>query len=129
MSVPSPARRLAVTFLAPFPWAIFFFQLLLIVPRSARLFAEAGLKLPALTQVLADVSGWARGHLVATVTVAIAFLGMSMVAAYGAQTANLSRARRVALLLLIFGLPTALFIVAWVGVQVPQSRLAEGFAR
>jgi type II secretory pathway component PulF len=129
MSVPSPARRLAVTFLAPFPWALFFFQLLLIVPRSARLFAEMGLKLPDLTQFLVDLSGWARGHLVATAVIAFALLGGSMAAAYGAQTANLSRARRVGLLFLIFGLPTALFILAWVGVQVPQSRLAEGFAK
>src|SRR5262249_40119989 len=127
MSVPSPARRLAVTFLAPLPWAMFFFQLLLIVPRSAKLFTEARLKLPALTQFLVDASGWARGHLVATAAIALTLLGVSMVAAYGAQTANLSRARRVGLLLLIFGLPTALFLVAWVGVQVPQSKLAEGF--
>src|SRR5262245_8500584 len=129
MSVPSPARRLAVTFLAPFPWALFFFQLLLIVPRSARLFAEMGLKLPELTEFLIDLSRWARGHLVATGAIALTLLGGSMVAAYGAQTANLSRARRVGLLLLIFGLPAALFVVAWVGVQVPQSRLAEGLAK
>src|SRR5262245_51761916 len=129
MPAPSPARRLIVTLMAPVPWALLLIQLVLIVPRYSKLFADFGLKVPVLTQVCIDAALWVRTYLVIAFLATLALMGASAGTAYWAQSTRMSSARRVTLLLVVFGLPTGLFILAWVGMLIPQRRLAEGFAK
>src|SRR5262245_43335672 len=111
----SARRRLTVTLLAPVPWAVLPFQLVLIVPRNGKLFAQYGIKVPDLTQVVLDVSAWATNHLGLAFLVTFLGMGVSVGLAQAVQTERVSRRTRILVLLAAFGVPCVLFALAWLG--------------
>jgi type II secretory pathway component PulF len=127
MSLPSPARRRAVTLLATLPWALVLFQFLLILPRYDRLFRNLGLKVPDLTALMLNISAWVRTHVLPSFLITFALMGVSVFIAHLVQTTPMSRGRRLLFLLIVFGMPCLAFVVAWVGVIGTERRLVEGF--
>jgi type II secretory pathway component PulF len=126
MSLPSPARRRAVTLLATLPWALVLFQFLLIVPRYGKLFREFGLKVPAVTELLLNISAWVRGNVLLSFLIAFVLTGISVGVAHAVQTIQMSRGRRLFFLLVVFGVPCLAFVLAWVGVIGTHRRLIDG---
>lgn len=125
----SSRRRLTVTLLAPVPWAVLLFQLLLIVPRHAKLFAEFGIQLPPLTGLVLDASAWVRGHLFLAVLETVVGMGVSVGLARAVMTDRVSRRTRTLVLLGAFGVPCLLFVLAWLGVGEAHRRLDEGLSK
>ncbi len=128
MSASTPARRLSLTLIAPFPWALLLFQLLIVVPRYDVLFRQFGLVVPLLTVTVLDVARWAGSHVVLAFLLAIAGTGYTAILARAASSTK-SRPRRYLILLVAFGLPCLLFALAWVGVELAHRKLDDGLAR
>ena len=126
MSLPSPAQRRAVTLLATLPWALVLFQFLLILPRYDRLFRDFGLKAPDLTGLVLIISAWVRAHIFLSFLITFALMGISVGVAHVVQTTPMARGRRLLFLLIVFGMPCLVFVLAWVGVIVTHRRLVEG---
>ena len=129
MAVPSPARRIAVTLLAALPWPAVLFQFLVVLPRYNKLFRDFQIKVDDFTAVLLNVSAWVHRNLIVAFAIAFALMGVSVVAAYTAQSVEMPRARRAATLLFVFGVPTLVFVLAWVGVLSTQRTLVEGLRK
>jgi type II secretory pathway component PulF len=125
----SPRRRLTVTLLALFPWAVLLFQLLLIVPRNAKLFADHRIKVPELTRYVIDVSVWASAHQGLAFLATLLGMAISVGLIQVGQTEKVSRRTRVLVLLTAFGVPCLLFALAWLGVDVAHRRLDEGLSQ
>lgn len=116
MAVPTPARRLAVTLLAAMPWPVVLFQFLVVLPGYSKLFRDFNLKVDGFTAVMLNVSAWVHRYLIIAFAMAFALMGISVVAAYTVQSVEMSRGRRAAILLFVFGVPMLVFVLAWVGV-------------
>lgn len=127
--LPSPARRRAVTLLAALPWPVVLFLFLAVLPRYARLFRDFNLAVPDLTALLLNVSGWLNRNVLLGFVVAFLLMATSMVIAHTVQTVAMSRGRRLAVLLFVFGVPCLVFVVAWVGVLTTHRTLVEGLNR
>lgn len=129
MSLPSPGRRRIVTLLAGFPWILLLFEFMLVLPRYDKLFRQHGLKVPSHTDFLLSVALWVEHHVLAAFLIAFALIGVSFGLAHTAQSTDMSRRRRFLILLVVFGLPCLLFILAWVGVESTYRTLVEGLQR
>lgn len=129
MANPSPARRRVVALLALVPWPLVLFQLLFVLPRYDRLFREFGLKVSGLAQLSLDVSLWAHRHLLLAFLITFVLMGLSFGTATWVQSSAGSRGRRVLVLLVVFGVPCGLFVLAWVGVLGAHRTLVEGLDR
>jgi hypothetical protein len=126
---PPAARRAVVAVLALLPWALVLFDVLLVLPRYDKLFRQYGLKLDSLTQFLLDLSAWVRAHVFLAFVMTFALMGVSVGAAYAVQAARVSRARRLLLLTVVFAVPCAVFVLAWVGVMGTHRTLVEGLRK
>jgi type II secretory pathway component PulF len=126
MSLPSPAQRRAVTLLATLPWALVLFQFLLILPRYDRLFRDYGVKVPELTGLLLNISAWVRAQVLLSFVITFVLMGVSVGVSHVVQSTPMSRGRRLLYLLIVFGMPSLAFVLAWVGVSVTHRRLVEG---
>src|SRR5262245_34269983 len=129
MSVPSPARRLAVTLLAALPWLIVLFQFLTILPAYDRMFRRFGLKVDDFTAVLLNASQWLVRHTVVAFCLTFALVGVSVLAAHTVQSADAPRGRRAAILVFVFGFPCLVFVMAWLGVLNTHRTLVEGLQK
>jgi hypothetical protein len=123
------ARRLVITSLAALPWALVLFQFRLVLPRYDKLFRELGLKVDSLTQFFLDVSAWVRAHVPLAFVVTFALIGASVGLAYAVQAPGVSRERRLLVLLAVFAVPCALFVLSWVGVMGTHRTLVEGLKK
>src|SRR5262245_31073841 len=126
MSLPSPARRRTVTFLAVLPWPLILFQFLFTLPRYEKMFREYGLKISDFTALLFDIAAWVHDHMFLAFGFTFLFTGLSVVTADVVQTRSVSKSRRLLVLLVVFGLPCLLFVLSWLGVLGTHRRLVEG---
>jgi len=129
MSLPSPRRRRAVTLLAILPWVLVLFQLLLVVPRYKRLFDEFGLKVSGSVELILFASGWVQRHILFAFLFTFLLIAGSVGLAHYVQTTPVSKSRRLIVLLLVFAVPCALFLLVWLGMYSTERKLAEGFQR
>ena len=125
----SPARRIAVTLLAPVPWAVLLFELLVVVPRYVKQFDLVHFQPPRLTAAIFDFTRLARANILLTFLAAFVVMVLSVVVTHRVQGAKRTTARRWLVLSFVFGVPVALFALIWVGVELPYRKLAEGMAR
>jgi len=102
---------------------------MLVLPRYDKLFREHSLKVPSHTDLLLTVAHWVESHVLAAFLIAFALMGTSLGLAHTAQTTAMSRPRRSLILLVVFGLPCLVFILAWVGVESTHRTLIEGLKR
>src|SRR5262245_19514215 len=129
MSLPSPARRRAVTLLAVLPWVLVLFQLLLVVPRYKKLFDEFGLKVTGTVELIFLVSSWVQKHLLFAFLFTFLLIAGSVGLAHYVQTTSVSRSRRLIVLLFVFAVPCTLFLLVWLGMFSTERKLADGFQR
>lgn len=129
MSVPSPARRRAVTLLAALPWAAVLFQFVAVLPRYDRLFREFGLKVDDVTAVTLNLSAWLRNHFLVAGLLTFGLMAASVFAAHTVQSVDLPGRRRAAVLLFVFGVPCLVFGLAWLGVLNTHRTLVEGMRK
>jgi hypothetical protein len=129
MSLPSPARRRAVTLLAILPWILLLFEFLLIVPRYKKVFDEFGLKVAGLVDGIFLVSGWVQRHVVVAVLLTLLLTAISVGLAHAVQIIPVSRTRRLFVLFLVFAVPCLLFLLVWLGMFWTDRKLAEGLQR
>jgi type II secretory pathway component PulF len=129
MSVPSPARRRAVTLLAALPWPAILFQFLVSLPRYDKVFREFGLTVDAFTAVLLNVSAWLRDHFLVAFAITFGLMALSVFAAHTVQSVELPGRRRAAVLLFVFGVPCLVFGLAWLGVLNTHRTLVEGMRK
>jgi type II secretory pathway component PulF len=125
----SGARQRIITLLSILPWALLLFQFLLVLPRYDQLFRRFGVKLDDFTTLLLRISNWVRANVLLSFLIVFALMGANVLASVLAQQAKVSRRRRIAMLLVIFGVPCLLFLVTWVGVLATHRRLIEGLQR
>ena len=125
----SPARRIAVTLLAPVPWAVLLFELLVVVPRYVQQFDLVHFQPPRLTAAIFDFTRLARANILLMFLAVFALMVLSVVVTHRVQGAKWTKARRWLVLSFVFGVPVALFALMWVGVELPYRKLAEGMAR
>jgi type II secretory pathway component PulF len=123
-----PARRLILALLVAVPWLLLLFQLVVVVPRYAKLFAEFGLKLSDLTQVAIDVAAWTNEYPTLALVLGGSVIALSMLLVYRAS-ANLKDQRRWWLLFFVYAIPTAAFLVVWLGVAGPHAKIEEGLRK
>jgi type II secretory pathway component PulF len=129
MPVPSAGRRLAVTLLAAMPWPVVLFQFGAILPRYDKLFRDFNLKVDDFTGMLLNVSAWLQRNVLLGFAATLVLMGISVAAAYTVQSSDLSRGRRAAILLVVFGVPTLVFVLAWVGVVNTHRTLVQGLQK
>lgn len=127
--LPSPGRRALVTLLALLPWPLVLFEFLLVLPRYDKLFHQYGLKADSVTAFLLAVSAWVRAHVFLAFLVTFVLMGSSVGVAYASQAVPVSRGRRLIVLLVVFVVPCALFVLSWVGVMWAHRTLVEGLKR
>ncbi len=125
-TLPSAGRRISVTLLAALPWPIVLFQFVTILAGYDKLFRQFQLRLDSFTALLLNVSAWVRRNLELAFVVAAALTIGSMVVVHTTYLAPMRRNRRLAILAFVFGVPCAVFVLAWVGVIGTHSRLVEG---
>src|SRR3954467_6714593 len=109
MAVPSPARRRAVTLLAALPWPVVLFQFVAILPRYDKLFREFGLHLPDLTALVLNAAAWLSRNVLIGFLGTFVLMTVSVATAHTIQSVELSRNRRAAVLLFVFGVPCLVF--------------------
>jgi type II secretory pathway component PulF len=129
MSLPSPARRRAVTLLAVLPWVLVLFQLLLVVPRYKKLFDEFRLKVSGSVELIFVVSGWIQRHVLFSFFFTFLLIAGSVGFAHYVQSTAVSKSRRLIVLVLVFAIPCVLFLLVWLGMFSTERKLAEGFQR
>jgi type II secretory pathway component PulF len=105
------------------------FEFMLVLPRYDKLFREHHLKVPSHTDLLLTIGHWVENHVLAAFLITFALMGVSFGLAHTAQTTAMSRRRRLLILLVVFGLPCLVFILAWVGVETTHRTLVEGLKR
>jgi type II secretory pathway component PulF len=129
MPVPSPGRRLAVTLLAALPWPLVLFQFGVILPRYDKLFRDFDLKVDAFTGIILNISAWLQRNVLAGFVAMLGLMAVSVGAAYTVQSVEMPRGRRPAILLFVFGVPTLLFVFAWLGVLNTHRTLVQGLQK
>jgi type II secretory pathway component PulF len=129
MAVPSPARRRAVTLLAALPWPVVLFQFLTILPGYDKIFREFHWKVDDFTGLLLNVSSWLQRNSLAAFLNAFGLMAVSVATVHTVQSVDLPRRRRFAILLFVFGFPSLVFVVAWVGVLTTHRTLVENLNR
>jgi hypothetical protein len=122
-------RSTILTLLAALPWLLLLFQLLLVVPRYQRLFHEHGLKTPAFTSAILDVSMWVRGHTFIAVGITLVLIFATVGVVLAAQAGLVSKRIRYLFLTLAFAIPCGLFVLSWVGVMGTHRTLVEGLKK
>ena len=115
--------------MAVLPWPIVLFQFLFILPGYDRLFREYGLKVDSITGLLLNVSAWLWANNLPAFLIAFVLMGLSIGTAHMVQSASVSRVRRVAILLFVFGVPSGVFLATWMSVQNTHRTLVEGLRR
>jgi type II secretory pathway component PulF len=124
--LPSAGRRISVTLLAALPWPLVLFQFVTILDGYDKLFRQFHLQLDSFTALLLNISAWVRRHLELAFGIAVVLTIVSMLIVHTIYLAPVRRNRRVAILTFVFGVPCAVFVLAWVGVLGTHSRLVEG---
>lgn len=124
---PSSARRLIVTLLVPVLYLVLLFQLVVVVPRYAKVFAQYGLKLPDLTQFCVDASAWVVAQPVFALSATAVVVIASMVVVNRAYRS--AQRRRGWVLFLVYAVPLLAFLVVWLGVAGPHAKLMDGLQR
>jgi type II secretory pathway component PulF len=103
--------------------------LLIVVPRYKKLFDEFGLKVSGTVELILTASGWVQKHVLFAFLVTFLLIGSSVGPAHYVQTAPVSKSRRLIVLLLVFAVPCAIFLLVWLGMFSTERKLAEGFQR
>lgn len=129
MPVPSPGRRTAVTLLAALPWPVVLFQLGVILPRYDKLFRDFNLKVGDFTGMILNISAWLQRNVLVGFVAMLGLMAVSVGAAYTVQSVEMPRGRRPAILLFVFGVPTLVFVLAWLGVLNTHRTLVEGLRK
>lgn len=104
------------------------FQLIVVVPRYAKVFAEFGLKLPDITQICIDVAHWVNQYTTAALLGWGGAIGSSMLLVYW-WAGDLKAKHRWWLLFGLYAIPTAAFLMVWLGVAGPHAKLEEGLRK
>ena len=129
MPVPSPGRRRAVTLLATLPWTVVLFQFGAILPRYDKLFRDFNLKVGDFTGMILNISAWLQRNVLIGFAAMLGLMAVSVGAAYTVQSVEMPRGRRSAILLFVFGVPTLVFLLAWLGVLNTHRTLVEGLRK
>ena len=125
----SNASKRLVSLLAPVPWALLFFELLLIVPRYEKHFSRYGLRPTGLVQSILEVGRWMADHALVAFSLTFVLIAVSIGTTILLQSAAISKRLRYLALLVVFGIPCTLFAIVWVGIDQTQRRLEEGLNR
>jgi len=126
---PSSAHRLAVTLLAALLWPVVLFQYLFILPGYDKLFREYQLKVDDLAALVLNLSAWLRARALVAFMITLALMSFTVGTAHAVQTAPQSRRRRVAVLLVIFGVPCLIFLLTLLTVENAKRTLFEGLRK
>jgi type II secretory pathway component PulF len=129
MSVPSRSSRLLVAVLAAVPWLMLGTQWFLVLPRFARLFDQFGLQLPLLPHLLMVLVRLAGEYFLIVGWFFLMGVMLSVTGVFRLMRQDLPAKTRNLLLSLVFALPVAVFLLSWVGVAGPYSKLMEGLGR
>jgi len=129
MPVPSPGRRLAVTLLAALPWPVVLFQFGAILPRYDKLFRDFNLKVDDFTGLMLNIADWLQRHVLVGFAATFGLMAVSVGTAYTVQAVEMPRGKRAAILLFVFGVPTLVFVLAWVGVLSTHRTLVQGLQK
>jgi type II secretory pathway component PulF len=100
-----------------------------ILPRYNQLFRQFNLRVDDFTGMLLNVSAWLQRNVLAGFAATFVLMGISVGAAYTVQSTELPRGRRLAILAFVFGVPTLVFVLAWVGVLSTHRTLVEGLRK
>lgn len=119
----SVSRQRLVTLLAILPWALLLFQFLFVLPRYERIFRQFAFKVDDYTSLLIRISEWSRSHALIAFLITFVAMIVNVVASVLIQTKMSTKKRRATALLIIYGVPCVLFLLAWVGVLATHRRL------
>lgn len=121
----SGARQRLVTLLSILPWAAILFLLLFVLPRYEQRFRQFNFKPDDVAAFLFRVSDWARAHVLAAFLIVFALMIANVVISAIVQSAKISGRKRRMLMLLVFGIPTLLFVLTWVGAEITRRTLID----
>ena len=125
---PRPARLL-VTVLAGVPWLMVGVQWLMILPRFDRLFHNYGLPLPTFPRAVLDLARWLGDNVLLAGWAFLVCVILSLFRVWKVMGQDMSARQRNWRLLAVFAVPLVLFLLAWVGVAGPYSKLREALTR
>jgi type II secretory pathway component PulF len=108
-------------------WAALVWELLAVVPRYERLFADFRLRLPQATVVTLNVSRWVGSYWYVLVLTLLPALTAAAVVSYLLRHGPAApRWLRVLWFVLLLGVPAAAHVFLWVSILQPYWALLEG---
>lgn len=125
----SPHRRRTLAMLCILPWFLLLMQYLVVLPRYDRLFRDHRIRQGDVGQFLADTGRLAARYPGGAVLIAVAAIAMSVTWVFAADARSIRPRVRKTILSLVFGLPTALFLLTWVGVAMMHRTLIDALER
>ncbi len=127
--MPSSSARFLVTVLAIVPWLMAGVQWLVILPRFDRLFQNYGLQLPTFPRAVLDLARWLGDNVLLAGWAFLVCVILSLFRVWKVMGRDMPARQRNWRLLAVFAVPLVLFLLAWVGVAGPYSKLREALAR
>ncbi|WP_020471945.1 hypothetical protein [Zavarzinella formosa] len=129
MPVPTRSSRVLLTALVTVPWLMVGVQWFLVLPRFARLFDQFGLRLSIPSNYIIAAVKWAGETFFLSGWVFLVCVMLSMFRVSRLMKQDLSPKTRNRHLLMVFAVPMTLFILSWVGIAEPYSKLMRGLGK